>query len=255
MTYLVNDNDLTAIASAIREKGGTTASLAFPSGFTSAIAAIETGGGGITIDDIATGEAFSGAIVGSSASFIASYAFYHCSNLTTASFPAATSIGYNAFGYCSSLTTASFPVATSIGSYTFGYCSSLAAVSFPAVTSISNYAFAYCYSLTAVSFPAATSIGGNAFAYCSNLTTASFTSTVNLIGSYAFRSCYRLVSLYLTGVSKVPTLSASAFVSTPIGGYSTYAGRYGSVYVPSSLLASFKTAANWSSISARLVGV
>lgn len=40
------DTDLTSIANAIRTKGGTSASLAFPAGFVSAIEAIETGGGG-----------------------------------------------------------------------------------------------------------------------------------------------------------------------------------------------------------------
>lgn len=35
--YLVIDTDLTAVASAIRTKGGTSAGLAFPSGFISAI--------------------------------------------------------------------------------------------------------------------------------------------------------------------------------------------------------------------------
>ena len=39
------DADLTSVANAIRTKGGTSASLAFPAGFVSAIAAIPTGGG------------------------------------------------------------------------------------------------------------------------------------------------------------------------------------------------------------------
>lgn len=38
--------DLTSVANAIRTKGGTSASLAFPAEFVSAIAAIPTGGGG-----------------------------------------------------------------------------------------------------------------------------------------------------------------------------------------------------------------
>ena len=42
--YLVVDTDLTAIASAIRTKGGTSAGLAFPSEFISAINAISGGG-------------------------------------------------------------------------------------------------------------------------------------------------------------------------------------------------------------------
>lgn len=39
------DTDLTSVANAIRTKGGTSASLAFPAGFVSAIAAIPSGGG------------------------------------------------------------------------------------------------------------------------------------------------------------------------------------------------------------------
>lgn len=42
----VQDSSLTAVADAIRSKGGTSAQLAFPSGFVSAISAIPTGGGG-----------------------------------------------------------------------------------------------------------------------------------------------------------------------------------------------------------------
>jgi len=52
-------------------------------------------------------------------------AFYSCSALTTADFPAATIIENSAFRYCSKLTTANFPAATSIGDYAFQYCSKL----------------------------------------------------------------------------------------------------------------------------------
>ena len=41
--YLVTDTELTSVADAIREKGGTTADLEFPSEFISAIAAISGG--------------------------------------------------------------------------------------------------------------------------------------------------------------------------------------------------------------------
>ena len=43
--YLTNTTDLTKVASAIREKGGTTAPLVYPDGFVTAIHAIQTGGG------------------------------------------------------------------------------------------------------------------------------------------------------------------------------------------------------------------
>lgn len=41
--YLTNSTDLTAVADAIRAKGGTTAQLVYPDGFVSAIQAISTG--------------------------------------------------------------------------------------------------------------------------------------------------------------------------------------------------------------------
>lgn len=44
-TYLVDSSDLTSVADAIRTKGGTSAELAFPADFVSAIEAIAAGGG------------------------------------------------------------------------------------------------------------------------------------------------------------------------------------------------------------------
>ena len=43
--YLTNTTDLTKVASAIREKGGTTDPLVYPDGFVTAIGNIQTGGG------------------------------------------------------------------------------------------------------------------------------------------------------------------------------------------------------------------
>lgn len=44
------DSDLTSVANAIRTKGGTSAQLAFPAGFVSAIQNIPSGGGGTGYD-------------------------------------------------------------------------------------------------------------------------------------------------------------------------------------------------------------
>lgn len=44
--YLTNTTDLTKVASAIREKGGTSAPLVYPDGFVTAIQAIQTGSSG-----------------------------------------------------------------------------------------------------------------------------------------------------------------------------------------------------------------
>ena len=77
-------------------------------------------------------------------SFIGAYAFCSCSSLTTANFPACTSIGSNAFYGCYSLTTASFPACTSIGSSAFTWCCNLLSVyliSVSSVPTLGNYAF------------------------------------------------------------------------------------------------------------------
>ena len=49
--YLADGNDLTAIANAIRIKGGTSNPLEFPTEFISAISAISTGDGSVTINN------------------------------------------------------------------------------------------------------------------------------------------------------------------------------------------------------------
>ena len=202
-------------------------------------------------------------------------AFTNCTSLTSVSFPVCTSIGLGAFAYCDSLASVSFPVCTSIGRYAFSHCSSLTSVSFPVCTSINGYAFAYCTNLASVSFPECTIIKESAFSNCSSLTSVSFPVCTS-IGRYAFRSCfsltsvsfpmctiiesfafvscYNLISLTLGAPSVCSLPYSNAFVSTPIGGYSASAGRYGSIFVPASLLASYKAAKNWSYFSSRFVG-
>lgn len=49
--YLINSDDMTAVADAIRAKGGTSDALAFPGGFVEALEAIQAGGGDLTIGD------------------------------------------------------------------------------------------------------------------------------------------------------------------------------------------------------------
>lgn len=52
--YLTTDTELTSVANAIRTKGGTSASLVYPTGFVSAINAIPSGGGTDVSDTTAT---------------------------------------------------------------------------------------------------------------------------------------------------------------------------------------------------------
>lgn len=123
------------------------------------------------------------------------------------------------------------------------------------IISLPTATFSYCSNLSVATFPNCTYINSYAFSSCTNLSTASF-PVCSYISNYAFYYCYNLVSLYLNSVSSVTKLSNSyAFYSTPIAGYSDSAGRYGSIYVPASLLTAFKSATNWVYFSDRMVGV
>ena len=166
-----------------------------------------------------------------------------------------TKIGQGTFAYCSDLQTVSFPACTSIGSSAFAYCSRLSTASFPSCTSIESNAFASCTYLQTVSFPSCARIGSSAFYNCTHLQTLSFPACIN-IGASVFGRCFNFVSLYLLGSSLVSLVNSNAFLSTPIAGYTTSTGGvYGSIYVPSSLLSSYKTATNWTYFSSRIVGI
>ena len=211
-------------------------------------------GGSTEIEDSFVTRTLSGEYTNDRVASIGSSAFYCCSNLTSVSFQKAKSIGDWAFVNCYSLTTASFPEATSIGNAAFQYCSSLTTISFPEATTIYASAFQGCDSLTTISFPEVLSIGNFAFRNCSNLTLVSFQKAKS-IGSYVFQNCTNLLSLYLLSSSRV-SLASYAFLSTPIGGYTTSTGGvYGSVFVPESLLTTYKNATNWKLISSRIVGL
>lgn len=167
----------------------------------------------------------------STLSVVGSYAFECCKSLTTASFPAATSVGYAAFWSCTNLRTIYLPNVTYIANYGFASADSLTTISFSNVTHIGNGAFSRCtklntanfpnasmvatemfyrcYSLVTVSFPVATSIGYGAFSNCTTLKTTSF-PLVEIIGSYAFSACGGLSTL---SFPKATSIGSSAFQS------------------------------------------
>ena len=172
-----------------------------------------------------------------------------------------TRIKAGAFAYCSQLTSINFPKCTIVGSSAFAACKTLESINLPNCTTVNEGAFAQCSALTTVNLSKCTVLGldigyfgTSPFSGCSALT-AVYAPICSSIFASTFSKCYNLISLYLTSVSSVTTLGFNAFSSTPIGGYSTSAGRYGSVFVPASLYSSFLTATNWSNISDRIVSV
>lgn len=137
----------------------------------------------------------------------------------------------------------------------FGDYANLTEISSPYTLMINHEAFGYCINLTSVDFPMVLEINTNAFVNCINLNTAKFSNIISIEES-AFSSCYNLKSLTL-GANQLCTLvNSNAFDSTPIAGYiSSTNGIYGSIYVPASLISSYKLATNWTYFSDRFVPI
>jgi len=147
------DADLTSVANAIRTKGGTSADLAFPAGFVSAVEAIPSGGGGGEGDRLSDllAKKFTDLTL-SETEFTTPYTFCSQSNLESVSAPNClriTSYAVNFFENCPKLTT----------------------INFPRMYQVSGNAFSKA-SLTVVVLPAIEEIYGNIFLLCGNLTTA-----------------------------------------------------------------------------------
>ena len=168
---------LTQIAGAIRAKTGTGGTLAFPSGFVSAI------------------EGLSG---GSATEPYIEETYDQNGNLIDAVMHGYTSIRPYAFQHCSVLVSVSgISAITSIGNYAFSQCSKLALTSLPAgITSIGNNAFNSCVKLALTSMPAGiTSIGSYSFSNCTGLTTITFEGTPQSIDSHAFSGSTKLTTI------------------------------------------------------------
>lgn len=204
---------------------------------------------------------------------IYSSAFYYCNYLAYASFPECIYLGTGAFTNCSSMSYASFPKysgtlsgfsycyklenfyapsTTSTYTYCFYACSKLSSVDIKSCNTLSTYVFYNCSSLSEIDLPHLyRPIGSQAFYGCRALHTVKIgssvtsTSTSHIIYQSAFLYCFNLLSLYLYG-SQMWTLSnANVFNSTPISTYTTSTGGVnGSIFVPASLVDTYKSATN-----------
>ena len=187
---------------------------------------------------------------------ISNYAFQYCSSmnypLTSTNFPSLTgTVGAYAFRGCQYISGVSLPNVTSIGAQTFSACSRIKYVYLPNVTSVGTGAFSYLTTCSEYSLPKLTLVASNAFYSNWSLTTLTLPA-VTTISTYAFRYCSKLMSLYLTG-SSVPALHSSAFLNMPFS--VSVSSVYGSIYVPSSLYATYIAATNWITYSARIVSI
>ena len=183
--------------------------------------------------------------IDNSASFVASYAFEGNRNIQTVNLPYATIVYKNAFQRCSSLSQLSLPMCSYIGPYTFRECSSLSQLSLPMCSYIEFSAFQDCRSLKQVSLPMCSYIGGYVFYNCRSLSQMNLPVCSRIIIG-TFQRCSSL-SIITIGYSSVCILEDSnVFAATQI------TSSTGSIYVPASLVDSYKSANNWSYFSTQI---
>lgn len=146
-----------------------------------------SGGGGITVDDLATNSAPSGAITLSNSITTISHNAFVRKPITSITSVCTTAQNY-VFQLCTSLKNVSLPNCTSIGQYAFDGCNALITANIPSCTSIGAYAFSGCTVLKTVILPnSAITIGNNAFQNCAALENIDF-SNVAIIQYTAFRN-------------------------------------------------------------------
>ena len=231
---------VTGIASAIREKKGTT-ELINPQDFENEIRTIQTdpeppSGKSLaaqiidkSVTDVTAGD-LKGAIK------IGVYAFYACSGLTSITIPdSVTSVSDYAFDGCTNLGTITLPKSiTNVGQYAFrnvglskntpfvfevdsactvgGYAFQSAKVSKVKgkLTSIGNYGFFGCSALAEIDISQSGNVGNYAFQNDAAITTISI-KIVGSVGDYAFYGCHAVASHALDVSSVISWLGSYAF--------------------------------------------
>lgn len=161
------------------------------------------------------------------------------------------------------------PNATSIAAYLFDGCTTLTSFSAPNVTSIQSYAFVSCTNLVSVYLPKCVpqNYAGAVFRYCSKLEgfVTHATATLGYYDTNFFQNCAKLAYfdarsqnfknsvfdgcsilnvVVIRNASVCALASTGAFNGTPFASN----GAGGTLYVPSSMIASYQGATNWSTI-------
>lgn len=254
--YLVNSADMTAVADAIRAKGGTSNAMIFPDGFVAAVEAIETGGtDGGDIDSIISGEVTE---IITNVTNISSHAFREKKQLTRIIADNAIKAGEYVCRGSGMLIEVSFDQLESCGTDMFNGCVSLKNFNLPNLKTAGNSIFNGCSALESVNLPKATSIGDSAFNGCTSLRTVyaenidripyngfigtlveRFACRANLVSSSAFRNCSSFTTLILLNDTVASLYNVNAFSGTSIESGTGY------IYVHSALVKEYKAATNW----------
>ena len=224
------DTDLTSVANAIRTKGGTSAQLAFPAGFVSAIDAIPTGGGDPQED-----------LVKLNNNQLASFSNSDVTRIRTNMFRGATAL--------KSINIPNVVVIKESAFYGSGLTGDVVIEKY--LSTFESYVFRDCPMSTITFKGGIVRIDANTFEGCLQLTTIDIGNANASLGIRAerFYNTQNLSALVIRYTGGVIAASGGVFPSTC--GLATS----GYIYVPSDLVASYKAATNWSTYADRILPI
>ena len=139
------------------------------------------------------------------------------------------------------ITEYSNPTLTYLGAYALSG-TSIVSLNLPALTTIAGFAFYECTKLTDVSFPSLTEVPYNGMRQFKGLVKADFHS-LSKIGANAFYQCTNLEALVIRTNNICTLASGTVLTATKIQSGDGY------IYVPSTLVGTYKSATNWSAFA------
>lgn len=154
-----------------------------------------------------------------------------------------------AFAYIDDLMTVRLSNLKSIGVSCFRYCPNLESVDLPNLSgTLQTYSFQNGYKLKTVNIPKITAITTSAFQNCEELERLELGNIGSISGTNVFNGCAKLTALIIrrTATSVTTLGNVNTFTGTPI------ASGTGYIYVPATLVDSYKAATNWSSFAAQI---
>lgn len=219
------DSNLASVANAIRTKGGTSADLAFPAGFVSAIEDIPTGGSD-TLTQLLKNQLVSYDVPTN----IPEKLFYNKTNLESVTFP---------------------KTGITVGTRAFQGCTKLGNIHIVGSGNSNGNMFTGDTAMTLAVYRGFTNVGAYDFQNCSNLTTLDV--TVSTIAASAFSSAAKLGVLVLRRTSITSLANVNAFNGTKFKS----GGAGGTIYIPESLYdhlgdggtSDYKAATNWATVN------
>lgn len=246
---LYEENNIQAIANAIREKNGSIETYKV-SEMAAAIAAIETGGGGGLYDD-----AYKQLVTGTLVNFVApegtknirSSLFYNYTLIQTADLRNTTDmIGSEAFRGCTALKTVILPTVmndknTPIKSRVFHSCSSLERIETElegGFTSATPAVFQNCTGLKHIDMPNYSFGSSNVCSGCSSL---EFVRCKGNLGANAFTGCINLKEIVMTSTTGKTNVQSTTFANTPFSDGSANL----TVYVHNAFIEDYKNDTTW----------